>query len=77
MSEICLCLGNTVQTINKDEKDHADTFISIQAFPALVDVPDVSEISRISCGSRHTAAVTGDVTGSVNWTRLEDGHEIS
>uniref|UniRef100_A0A8C1NHQ4 RCC1 domain containing 1 n=1 Tax=Cyprinus carpio TaxID=7962 RepID=A0A8C1NHQ4_CYPCA len=37
----------------------ADVFISIQAFPALVDVPNVSEISSISCGSRHTAAVTG------------------
>ncbi|CAM4733826.1 unnamed protein product [Leuciscus chuanchicus] len=51
--------GNTDQTMNKDEKNQADMFISIQAFPALVDVPNVSEISRISCGSRHTAAVTG------------------
>ncbi|XP_048014818.1 RCC1 domain-containing protein 1 [Megalobrama amblycephala] len=51
--------GNTDQTINKDETNQADVFISIQAFPALVDVPNVSEISRISCGSRHTAAVTG------------------
>ncbi|XP_051740002.1 RCC1 domain-containing protein 1 [Ctenopharyngodon idella] len=51
--------GNTDQTVNKDETNQADVFISIQAFPALVDVPDVSEISRISCGSRHTAAVTG------------------
>lgn len=51
--------GNTEQPINEDEKKEADVFISIQAFPALVDVPYVSEISSISCGSRHTAAVTG------------------
>uniref|UniRef100_A0AAY4BKB2 RCC1 domain-containing protein 1 n=2 Tax=Denticeps clupeoides TaxID=299321 RepID=A0AAY4BKB2_9TELE len=34
-------------------------FISIQAFPALLDIPQVSEICKVSCGSRHTAAVTG------------------
>ncbi|XP_016399022.1 RCC1 domain-containing protein 1-like, partial [Sinocyclocheilus rhinocerous] len=51
--------GNTEKPINEDEKKEADVFISIQALPALVDVPNVSEISRISCGSRHTAAVTG------------------
>ncbi|XP_016389136.1 RCC1 domain-containing protein 1 [Sinocyclocheilus rhinocerous] len=51
--------GNTEQPINEDEKKQADVFISIQAFPALVDVPNVLEISRISCGSRHTAAVSG------------------
>ncbi|KAK2867738.1 hypothetical protein QQF64_023510 [Cirrhinus molitorella] len=51
--------GNTEQPINEDEKKQADVFISIQAFPALVDIPNVSEISQISCGSRHTAAVTG------------------
>uniref|UniRef100_A0A673J8V8 RCC1 domain containing 1 n=1 Tax=Sinocyclocheilus rhinocerous TaxID=307959 RepID=A0A673J8V8_9TELE len=50
---------NTEQPINEDEKKQADVFISIQAFPALVDVPNVLEISRISCGSRHTAAVSG------------------
>ncbi|KAM6961342.1 RCC1 domain-containing protein 1 [Aplochiton taeniatus] len=35
-----------------------DVFISIQAFPALVDVTESCEIIRASCGSRHTAAVT-------------------
>lgn len=41
------------------EKEMAeDVFISIQAFPALLDIPDVSEVSRVSCGSRHTAAVS-------------------
>uniref|UniRef100_A0A8D0E7I3 RCC1 domain-containing protein 1 n=1 Tax=Salvator merianae TaxID=96440 RepID=A0A8D0E7I3_SALMN len=33
-------------------------FISIQAFPALLDLPQEAEVSKISCGSRHTAAVT-------------------
>ncbi|NXN18348.1 RCCD1 protein, partial [Indicator maculatus] len=33
-------------------------FISIQAFPALLDLPQQLEVSRVSCGSRHTAAVT-------------------
>ncbi|XP_025916575.1 RCC1 domain-containing protein 1, partial [Apteryx rowi] len=33
-------------------------FISIQAFPALLDFPQDLEVSRVSCGSRHTAAVT-------------------
>nr|XP_034987157.1 RCC1 domain-containing protein 1 isoform X2 [Zootoca vivipara] len=33
-------------------------FISIQAFPALLDMPDGEDVCKISCGSRHTAAVT-------------------
>uniref|UniRef100_A0A452GZQ3 UNC-45/Cro1/She4 central domain-containing protein n=1 Tax=Gopherus agassizii TaxID=38772 RepID=A0A452GZQ3_9SAUR len=36
----------------------AADFISIQAFPALLDLPEGSEVSKVSCGSRHTAAVT-------------------
>ncbi|CAM4531031.1 RCC1 domain-containing protein 1 [Lepidochelys kempii] len=36
----------------------AGDFISIQAFPALLDLPEGSEVSKVSCGSRHTAAVT-------------------
>ncbi|XP_072348811.1 RCC1 domain-containing protein 1-like [Scyliorhinus torazame] len=35
-----------------------NTFISIQAFPALLDLPEESEVGRVSCGSRHTAAIT-------------------
>ncbi|TRY96017.1 hypothetical protein DNTS_002168 [Danionella cerebrum] len=50
--------GNSKQPGNEDEQHRSDVFISIQAFPALVDIANVSEISRISCGSRHTAAVT-------------------
>ncbi|NXF00946.1 RCCD1 protein, partial [Smithornis capensis] len=33
-------------------------FISIQAFPALLDLPQDLEVSGVSCGSRHTAVVT-------------------
>ncbi|XP_066525210.1 RCC1 domain-containing protein 1 isoform X2 [Hoplias malabaricus] len=50
------------QNIGKDElmlnKGDSNVFISIQAFPALVDVSEMSEICKVSCGSRHTAAVT-------------------
>uniref|UniRef100_A0A8B9TDL7 Alpha-mannosidase n=1 Tax=Anas platyrhynchos TaxID=8839 RepID=A0A8B9TDL7_ANAPL len=35
-------------------------FISIQAFPALLDLPQDVEVDAVSCGSRHTAAVTRD-----------------
>ncbi|XP_053371592.1 RCC1 domain-containing protein 1 [Clarias gariepinus] len=45
------------ENIKKDEGT-TDVFISIQAFPALVDVSEASEISMVSCGSRHTAAIT-------------------
>ncbi|XP_059191486.1 RCC1 domain-containing protein 1-like [Centropristis striata] len=37
---------------------HEDVFISIQAFPALMDITPSCEIKTVSCGSRHTAAVT-------------------
>ncbi|NXF59541.1 RCCD1 protein, partial [Ciccaba nigrolineata] len=33
-------------------------FVSIQAFPALLDLPQEQEVSGVSCGSRHTAVVT-------------------
>ncbi|NXN90921.1 RCCD1 protein, partial [Rhinopomastus cyanomelas] len=33
-------------------------FISIQAFPALLDLPQDLEVAQVSCGSRHTAIVT-------------------
>nr|XP_020470898.1 RCC1 domain-containing protein 1 isoform X2 [Monopterus albus] len=41
----------------QDGEKH-EVFISIQAFPALLDVTPSCEIRTISCGSRHTAAVT-------------------
>ncbi|XP_031242986.1 RCC1 domain-containing protein 1 [Mastomys coucha] len=33
-------------------------FISIQPFPALLDLPLGSDVVKASCGSRHTAVVT-------------------
>ncbi|XP_077452287.1 RCC1 domain-containing protein 1 isoform X2 [Stigmatopora argus] len=39
------------------EKD-TQVFISIQSFPALVDITPSSELKTVGCGSRHTAAVT-------------------
>ncbi|XP_039987873.1 RCC1 domain-containing protein 1-like [Xiphias gladius] len=39
-------------------EEHEEVFISIQAFPALLDVTPSCEIRTVSCGSRHTAAVT-------------------
>ncbi|KAF4081275.1 hypothetical protein AMELA_G00159600 [Ameiurus melas] len=43
-----------------EEEDEGTSyvFISIQAFPALVDVSEASEINKVCCGSRHTAAIT-------------------
>ncbi|XP_074488406.1 RCC1 domain-containing protein 1 [Sebastes fasciatus] len=37
---------------------HEEVFISIQAFPALLDITPSCEVRTVSCGSRHTAAVT-------------------
>ncbi|NXY17401.1 RCCD1 protein, partial [Atrichornis clamosus] len=37
-------------------------FISIQAFPALLDLPQGLEVSAVSCGSRHTAVITREAT---------------
>ncbi|XP_028264396.1 RCC1 domain-containing protein 1 isoform X2 [Parambassis ranga] len=42
----------------QEEQKHEEVFISIQAFPALLDVAPSCEIQTVSCGSRHTAAVT-------------------
>ncbi|TSM52237.1 RCC1 domain-containing protein 1 [Bagarius yarrelli] len=41
-----------------EDKGTSEVFISIQAFPALVDVSEAAEIKKVSCGSRHTAAIT-------------------
>ncbi|XP_063170160.1 RCC1 domain-containing protein 1 [Candoia aspera] len=42
-----------------DEPEGAEAaFISMQALPALLDLPLEAEVRRASCGSRHTAAVT-------------------
>lgn len=39
-------------------------FIAIQPFPALLDLPMGSGAVKASCGSRHTAVVTREWTGS-------------
>ncbi|XP_020382995.2 RCC1 domain-containing protein 1 isoform X1 [Rhincodon typus] len=36
----------------------SNVFISIQAFPALLDLPEELEVSKVSCGSRHSAVIT-------------------
>ncbi|XP_037307914.2 RCC1 domain-containing protein 1-like isoform X2 [Pungitius pungitius] len=43
---------------SKEGEKHEEVFISIQAFPALLDVTPPCEIRTVSCGCRHTAAVT-------------------
>lgn len=40
------------------KEEDKEVFISIQAFPALLDLNPQCEIKTVSCGSRHTAAVT-------------------
>lgn len=42
------------------EGEQEDVFISIQAFPALLDITPSCDIRSVSCGSRHTAAVTSE-----------------
>ncbi|RMB94141.1 hypothetical protein DUI87_28946 [Hirundo rustica rustica] len=51
--------GSTKRTPCREQLTTEDAaFISIQAFPALLDLPQELEVSAVSCGSRHTAAVT-------------------
>ncbi|XP_066557718.1 RCC1 domain-containing protein 1 isoform X2 [Amia ocellicauda] len=61
----------------QEQGDTSEVFISIQAFPALVDLPQGSEVTRVGCGSRHTAAVTceGDLYtwGWGNYGQLGQG----
>ncbi|XP_077116828.1 RCC1 domain-containing protein 1 isoform X1 [Ranitomeya variabilis] len=40
------------------DMDEDSEFIGIQAFPALIDLPQEIEAAKVSCGSRHTAAAT-------------------
>ncbi|XP_067411527.1 RCC1 domain-containing protein 1 isoform X2 [Emydura macquarii macquarii] len=49
--------GGEVKLAHQEAAATGD-FISIQAFPALLDLPEGAEVSKVSCGSRHTAAVT-------------------
>lgn len=51
--------GDTELTPCQEQPAAEDSaFISIQAFPALLDLPQDLEVSKVSCGSRHTAIVT-------------------
>lgn len=51
--------GNAELTPHQEQLAAEDTaFISIQAFPALLDLPQDLEVSKVSCGSRHTAIIT-------------------
>ncbi|XP_051239551.1 RCC1 domain-containing protein 1 [Dicentrarchus labrax] len=51
--------GSTSPPEEPQEGEKLDeVFISIQAFPALLDITPSCEIRTVSCGSRHTAAVT-------------------
>ncbi|KAG9341311.1 hypothetical protein JZ751_019415, partial [Albula glossodonta] len=50
--------GGTLQGDTSTEPDSREVFISIQAFPALLDLPQEAEVTSVSCGSRHTAALT-------------------
>ncbi|XP_069758559.1 RCC1 domain-containing protein 1-like isoform X2 [Narcine bancroftii] len=50
--------GITKSSTERAATGNANVFISIQAFPALLDFPGEVEISKVSCGSRHTAAIT-------------------
>ncbi|XP_054069871.1 LOW QUALITY PROTEIN: RCC1 domain-containing protein 1 [Rissa tridactyla] len=51
--------GDTMLTPRREQPAAEGTaFISIQAFPALLDLPQDLEVTEVSCGSRHTAVVT-------------------
>ncbi|XP_070686294.1 RCC1 domain-containing protein 1-like [Pempheris klunzingeri] len=42
----------------QEGEKHEEVFITIQAFPALMDITPACEVRTVSCGSHHTAAVT-------------------
>ncbi|XP_030045522.1 RCC1 domain-containing protein 1 [Microcaecilia unicolor] len=55
--------SNAVESSHGEEAQKASEnisveFISIQAFPALLDLPEGAAAHKASCGSRHTAVVT-------------------
>ncbi|XP_075015726.1 RCC1 domain-containing protein 1 isoform X2 [Calonectris borealis] len=50
--------GDTELKPRQEQPAAEDAFISIQAFPALLDLPQDLEVSKVSCGSRHTAVIT-------------------
>ncbi|KYO41897.1 unc-45-like protein B [Alligator mississippiensis] len=50
--------GDSVPSPGAHQAAAGGHFISIQAFPALLDLPRGAEVRQVNCGSRHTAAVT-------------------
>ncbi|CAL8359894.1 unnamed protein product [Lota lota] len=54
------CQEASTATAAEEQKagESQDVFISIQAFPALLDITESCDVGKVSCGSRHTAAVT-------------------
>ncbi|MGH0149653.1 UNVERIFIED_CONTAM: hypothetical protein FKN15_015567 [Acipenser sinensis] len=54
----CAVVPTRQEAAVTQEGEGSEVFISIQAFPALLDLPEESEMKKMSCGSRHTAAVT-------------------
>ncbi|XP_034541349.1 RCC1 domain-containing protein 1-like [Notolabrus celidotus] len=54
----CQHAGTTPTDEPQEGEKNEDVFISIQAFPALLDVTPSCEVKTVSCGFRHTAAVT-------------------
>ncbi|XP_072656420.1 RCC1 domain-containing protein 1 isoform X2 [Canis lupus baileyi] len=51
--------GFEVRRTAKGEDGAPAPFIAIQPFPALLDLPLGADVVKASCGSRHTAVVTG------------------
>ncbi|XP_012319256.1 RCC1 domain-containing protein 1 [Aotus nancymaae] len=50
--------GSQVKRMAGDEDGAPASFIAVQPFPALLDLPLGSDAIKASCGSRHTAVVT-------------------
>ncbi|XP_048646195.1 RCC1 domain-containing protein 1 isoform X1 [Marmota marmota marmota] len=50
--------GSEVNRLSGAEDGAPAPFISVQPFPALLDLPLGSDVVKASCGSRHTAVVT-------------------
>lgn len=62
--------GFEVRRTAKGEDGAPAPFIAIQPFPALLDLPLGADVVKASCGSRHTAVVTGE-WGQAGWLTME------
>ncbi|XP_030645753.1 RCC1 domain-containing protein 1 [Chanos chanos] len=81
LKEERLNVKRTEQTRQDEGESSKDVLISVQAFPALIDIARETEITKVSCGSRHTAAIssTGNLYtwGWGNYGQLGHGSECS